>query len=1594
MTHRKCHKCHHHHKCKDEKVRGNLKVCKNLTVKKDLIVDGDITFGGCLNPIGKLVLPPVSLETPCVEVPCDQDINITDINLDKELIQIDLLEEPLNLPEVPVSMEDCPESGTEGTIPVGDTLSVEYLDFVNASVIREPGNLLGPIFVHEDIDPTSSHTGNVMVMSCAEQFTSLLGTESVPSGNRTNTRVGLSFSGVTTSLVQLTINYGFSSEPTYDFFQISVGGEFIVNDSGYGPDASSPFVRGSVTLVVEKDDVITINYFKDALGYSGLDQCYFYITDVTQVNVPAFPTSLILERGGEIIEDYGSIFNLDDPELVTANLLCPISLKAGDQLCLNSDPEAYSKFEAQVDFFNLPNIVCHYEVQEHKAKVIMNEIQYNNRQPIDESNIAGWYESDTFIFGTILVEPLKDGLKVTAKDVQSSGPFFLNAYWGGQASQTWPKVGPNLYQNPFGAVYKFNENGDLLLNYKGDGGDPSQVNLLGVSPLKYRPVGQPDDKFWDYNFALKDYSHIFNSPIEFFKFVYEYYSCGFLAQFTDESLPQDEDLNPMDLDMSNMLRDYGGFTREEYDSLFKELFYNGILRKYDVNRAIYWPYPGSAASREELEWVVNINNYGLIGIVPTQDVETGRFYPKLCPGEDVILKGTGVSRLDDTPLRLVTNGYHNGPQPGPDFTQTAPYFDTVDQWSLQTVRLPMIIDETNCKIGYSDCVAEVTTDQSLPGEPFIGNPAYFGTTPIFSGEIVLADPLNASSPLDPLEVSGKVVLCIRGGASFVTKALNAMAGNAKALIVYNSNPGPLTPFGSPNSGVTIPVIAILKDDGVELKTAIESGTVNVDVDLTGDEQELVLPKGTFYFNEILDYIYNASNSGDVPFFLDVGNFDVTPIFGTELAVNNQLAIFSTGLFFFTNACINGPDHATNPSNFFGLAGMDIGYMFDQNIMANPFRLVELTGGESQYPGYKSHTPLTDDELDALITNIEAGNVTVEAQHGPITNDISYSELFACINELSMARQTEIHIAQAAWVQKAEQGLYEFLPDFDVLVDKLNSIVDDVAGLENYNMPSTQNSEWANQFAPTLYVQSIRPINGHPGEYSEFYTAGAARHLQTIWARSIARLPWNVPRNKMYYIQEPTLVPHLDPNPAFQNVYAREVEIPLVNYLDQPKWIIATKYSDPDTYVSYAAGPDAPAYGFVPFTRGYSQFGSTLDGQALPDQDPRIIAGHWLVGTVLQDRVAELVPPELAGEKIGYITHYQTEWGQAPDTDVTQLPWDALFPTVSPISFRYNSVGLAGAATVLKYFNDLGVKHIIVDQRNTIGGGAPFWPAMSCLVGTDRTLATDTVFPLKPVIPNSVQEFRNAQNQIQYAMDEGIYDGTIDVRRCIVDIMEGFVPESMWNGEVTGKQANFLWMTNQTTISATQLDYSTFKGTSLDKETFDGYLGKDTQFIGYGVYPKPFSTGGGYTSYLNWWTRGRNGTESAKVGLCPGIDRWEGRRLGYVQGPTNEVNQPLPGSEVKGFGQEFGNFQRPNIKWDMNGTVAFQDIGFTKDNVTVDPALDGEPFAPKRYEINFCDPLTFRDTLLERAVQIVTDPDINDHLWPNDGTYGYVDYRAP
>ena len=128
----------------------------------------------------------------------------------------------------------------------------------------------------------------------------------------------------------------------------------------------------------------------------------------------------------------------------------------------------------------------------------------------------------------------------------------------------------------------------------------------------------------------------------------------------------------------------------------------------------------------------------------------------------------------------------------------------------------------------------VNSPASLEGEKVFGG-ADFGadlSSKLWTGDLVMASPnLGCTALTNAAEINGKICVIDRGTCLFDVKAQSAKDAGAIALIVMNHNDqsnrgGPPFQMGG-TAAVDIPVVMLSYNDGVAIKEAMKTGTVNV-----------------------------------------------------------------------------------------------------------------------------------------------------------------------------------------------------------------------------------------------------------------------------------------------------------------------------------------------------------------------------------------------------------------------------------------------------------------------------------------------------------------------------------------------------------------------------------------------------------------------------------------------------------------------------------------------------------------------------------------------------------------------------------------------
>ena len=152
------------------------------------------------------------------------------------------------------------------------------------------------------------------------------------------------------------------------------------------------------------------------------------------------------------------------------------------------------------------------------------------------------------------------------------------------------------------------------------------------------------------------------------------------------------------------------------------------------------------------------------------------------------------------------------------------------------------------------------------GQASFGAPLTLGG---LSGDVVLADDgaaptSDACSPLvNAAQMAGRIAFIDRGTCTFTSKAQQAQAAGAVAVIIANNVGGPLAPGGSDPS-ITIPVVGISQADGNTIRTQLGSG-VNSTLRLDNSQRAGADPQG-----RVLLYAPNPLQSGS-----SVSHWDVT-----------------------------------------------------------------------------------------------------------------------------------------------------------------------------------------------------------------------------------------------------------------------------------------------------------------------------------------------------------------------------------------------------------------------------------------------------------------------------------------------------------------------------------------------------------------------------------------------------------------------------------------------------------------------------------------------------------------------------------------------
>lgn len=1402
----------------DRKIKGNLTVCGDLNVQ------GNLTLQDCLTAQGELNQT-LTLSSNCVTLGCDTTLDSFRITVkDKVVVEGPSTELPFN-------------SLSDGTIPEGDSLVTDGISLTNTA---GDGIETGPFYVEDGTNVVAPDTTKVITCGNKKTFAyPYIGysTPAVLDSTLSTITITQDATAPANSNAMFDLNYGFSTEVDYDFIEISRNGELLLKLSGAQNDQLNPYIHESLSgIILGPSDTITLALSKDGSWYSGNDTIYFYLKNLSYLPQP-IPTQLNVIRDSEVVLEVETFIEgtVDDiPVGGSEDFVKSFDFQQGDQICLVVDDSVYTSFNVCINAIKRFDGNVFEEVN-NKACVTTNALSLNLQKPVPNAEISGWYKSDGDN-AYILIEDQGSQLKVEQYDsiyakknlmqnnISIRSQYITPAFWTKTDGNKYTVTSSNTFNK--GLTYIFDPS---LKKFTSDFTNP--VNVVGATieqattATTFLKMGNPVSEVSKYNLDLQNSDQVFNSPIVFFDMIHDFYLSGQVSTFTDETEPMIPEINPLNLDLTQVKRNFGGDERDDYEDKYIKLRDKGILRKYPAKKFVYWQDPNDPTGIADLDpseqdALVGLNaqqrfNTLTVYLDHPEENTSPNEYARFCPGEHIIMKGSGT-RLDNIPLRLAIGGFHTGPKPGKEFIPDYQY----DFWTYYTIRLPLVVD-----------------------------------------------PMNN------------------------------------------------TLFMTPPGGVST---------------------------------ELTIPEGNYTITELMDTVNNIITS-EIP-DAETGFQD------RNLYINSVYDFYEVNQLIFEAAedtILNSPDHPTEKSTLLGNLGLNLGYLFGgDTLTADDFGFI--LGSDPAF-NYQVHTPLTSAEAQDLLSNI--GTITLEAMHGPISNDMSYEKFVACIMELNNSYCTEVHATIAPYVQKIDHDGTELFTDFNILRPYLNALE-----LVNESIPFSQ-SFFNNQIG----VAPIRGLGcGQGSEFSEMYTPSSSfRSLVPDLNRNKERLDWIVPNDRMFYPQN-TISP-------VGNVSLEQVSIPIVNYLEEPLWL-----------VSRPGGAGETTFALDPYSTNQFFSDSNLDDSPVV-RNPNIVTGDYLIGVLSDTSVIKALGGD-PGVKIGYITNAFTDISFNGDPTLLNW-WDPNYETTTQI-------GRLAAGIIIKYFNENNVQHIIIDQRNTGGGLFQLWEGFSNLVGGDRPFNSklyQNVVKNFSIDNNGTAQARSQTNAQKFAEDEGVltYQNVNSLNDCHPSDWEAIqgpnpldFPENSTFKAIDNQPENqkrIIWLTNSTTISATQGAYLSTKSNSLVQNSttgFDGDLGNNVQLVGYGCYYRPFSSSGSYSSFVNWYTKGREGTEKNKNPPMFGIDRYD-----------TVVAQYIDNGVVKSSGQDFTRLHQPNIKWNMNADIFFQDIGYTKNAVVPVPPADGEPWTDKRYDdVNFQDPLTWRDSALEKSLVILTDPTASTHYFQDDGFY--------
>lgn len=1118
-------------------IKGcGLVVEGDLSVNRSATIEGDLTVNGTINGL----IP--GTDTVMTKITADFSLVQSEYVVQQDLTVNEFILEVLNKEFSGGSGVEFPMDSLDlGEIPQGD--SVNTNDGLILTNVRGNGVSTGPWRIIDDVAGPDS---GIKVLKCGldEDFFSgafTLG-ETVPprDGTVSQAQISIDTADFPDLDARFTLNMGWSTEATYDFIRIVVNGSIVFSGSGQGASKEDPYLTQSINLLVKPSDIVYVEYTKDAAAYAGNDTIYFYISNLSMI--PSAPPTLFnIVRDGDVVLN---LSHLIDPDLIlsgksktvrwanTEEIVVGVfeekefKILKDDVIQFIPDQLSFNSYDIRLCLTQVPFGENYTTLVQH-APLKANTISYQNVVPKEVRQKEGWYMSDNFFGSLIHVEDRGTTLLMSFYDgVVTAANYVLQLPTQIVFYQREPNVYTSVVFSSLGgdqAIFVFNPATGEFSQVPNTL-NPNAYLVNGVFPRKMIPL-KGDERMWNYALKLTDPEAIFNNPTVFFDFFAQWYvGTKSSGQFQARSQDSYPELNAYNLDMTQFRRCFGSANKREYEDLLTALKTTGIERYYGVKRLIYWP-------------------------------------ERTCL-ENPLTNGSAADRIQ---VAHKAHGFVNGQVIE---ICNASNFGLTPASAIDGDHAVILIDADN----YEIVVAVAAGPVGSPGGGKLvvtGVSSVNQSNPFVGRWLVNQNNAETLGLIFDFESSEKdwVKLC-PGETVTMTGSGTRLDGFPLRLQLSGYHTGP-----RPDK-VFVPVEQYDNWDFFTLRLPLVITSANNVLRGTIGENPftLTIPLGQYYVTDIFEYI-NSKMPG-LFFYFD--------------GIDQRLVILGEK----TGTSLNGPDNV-NPSTLFSTSGLNLGYMFTSDPMVSEtdggiiIRGPDSDLGIFNTPQYRYHTPLSNAEVETLLSNL--ANVKVGAKHGPVRNTMPYDNYLACLNEVVEVATTEDHVAFNGFSYQGENNKQELFRSFD----KMNELWQQIEILDGFEYSIGTNFAFVTN---GLLLQSfIRTLGtGHPAEMSEWYIPYGYNPRFNVRTRGSGTLPWNnwgdqqvTPQKKITY-----------PSGTY-DLSERFIHIPAQNYLEEPFWLVSRPRPIVPISNTNTVRPDASA--------GTSEFNVTILQKADGGVNPEIVS---------------------------------------------------------------------------------------------------------------------------------------------------------------------------------------------------------------------------------------------------------------------------------------------------------------------------------------------------------------------------------------------------